>query len=190
MLSGSHDAHCTLPCRSSSQCATLIAPGRLNFYHPGAKETSLAPCISPPPAPVMHDLPSAIACCRTYSCRAVAGPVTGRAVLRAVPLRSCGFAASSTRYWCTVRSPNMQRVLKASSRLAHFQAIVPGAYQTRAFAAAVGEVAVADESPFLRYATPIPQPYSYANLLGSIPATQVSLTECMIVECTWDSPAT
>ncbi len=73
----------------------------------------------------------------------------------------------------------MQRVLKASSRLARFQAIAPGACQTRAFAAAAGEVAVADESPFLRYATPIPQPYSYANLLGSIPATQASLVGSM-----------
>jgi processing peptidase subunit beta len=68
----------------------------------------------------------------------------------------------------------MQRVLKASSRLARFQAIAPGAGQTRAFAAVANEVAVADESPFLRYATPVPQPYSYANLLGSIPATQVT----------------
>lgn len=66
----------------------------------------------------------------------------------------------------------MQRVLRGASRLARQQAKAADACQTRAFAAGA-EVAVADESPFLRYATPVPQPYSYSNLLGSIPATQV-----------------
>lgn len=69
----------------------------------------------------------------------------------------------------------MQRVLRGASRLARLQAKAADACQTRAYAVAGAEVAVADESPFLRYATPVPQPYSYANLLGSIPATQASL---------------
>jgi hypothetical protein len=67
----------------------------------------------------------------------------------------------------------MLRVLRGASRLARQQAKAADACQSRAFAAAGAEVAIADESPFLRYATPVPQPYSFANLLGSIPATQV-----------------
>jgi hypothetical protein len=68
----------------------------------------------------------------------------------------------------------MLRVLRGASRLARQQAKAADVCQTRTFAAAGAQVAVADESPFLRYATPVPQPYSYSNLLGSIPATQVS----------------
>lgn len=44
----------------------------------------------------------------------------------------------------------------------------------RAFATAANQVAVSDEPLFLRYATPVPQPYSFSNLLSSIPETKVS----------------
>ncbi|EIE25550.1 putative mitochondrial processing peptidase [Coccomyxa subellipsoidea C-169] len=37
-----------------------------------------------------------------------------------------------------------------------------------------GELAVADESPFLRFASPVPQPTTYAPLLSSIPDTSVT----------------
>ncbi len=38
-----------------------------------------------------------------------------------------------------------------------------------------GELAVAEESPFLRFASPVPQPTTYAPLLSSIPDTSVCL---------------
>jgi processing peptidase subunit beta len=68
----------------------------------------------------------------------------------------------------------MLRVLRGASRLARQQAKAADACQARAFAAGAEVAVTGDESPFLRYATPVPQLYSYANLLGSIPSTQVT----------------
>ncbi|KAK9820399.1 hypothetical protein WJX72_009957 [[Myrmecia] bisecta] len=45
--------------------------------------------------------------------------------------------------------------------------------QTRCFAASA-EVAVAEDSPFLRFATPVPQAYSHQQLLNTIPDTKVT----------------
>ena len=42
----------------------------------------------------------------------------------------------------------------------------------RAYASAA-ELAVAQESPFLRFASPEPQPVTYGSVLGQIPETQV-----------------
>ena len=66
----------------------------------------------------------------------------------------------------------MQRALTSAARLARQQARAASCGQIRL---AGGQVAVADESPYLRYATPVPVDLSgaFANLLGSIPATQV-----------------
>ena len=44
--------------------------------------------------------------------------------------------------------------------------------QTRGLALAA-ELTSAEESPFLRFATPVPQPYSFQNVLGQIPETKV-----------------
>lgn len=41
----------------------------------------------------------------------------------------------------------------------------------RSFATA--DLAVADQSPFLRFATPVPQPYNHLQAVGSIPETKV-----------------
>lgn len=41
-------------------------------------------------------------------------------------------------------------------------------------AAADTAVATTDDSAFLRFASPVPQPYNHTNLLGSIPPTQVT----------------
>lgn len=64
----------------------------------------------------------------------------------------------------------MQRSLV---KLACHQRVVLAAGQ-RAYASAA-ELAVAQESPFLRFASPEPQPTTYGSILGQIPETQVKL---------------
>ena len=64
-------------------------------------------------------------------------------------------------------SAAMQRSLL---RLARQQAAVLAAGQ-RAYASAA-ELAVAQDSPYLRFASPEPHPVSYGSLLGQIPETQ------------------
>ena len=61
----------------------------------------------------------------------------------------------------------MQRSLL---RLARQQAAVLAAGQ-RAYASAA-ELAVAQDSPYLRFASPEPHPIAYGSLLGQIPETQ------------------
>ena len=58
--------------------------------------------------------------------------------------------------------------------VARRQRSLVGSVQCRAFATAANEVAVSDEPLFLRYATPVPQAYSFSNLLSSIPTSKVS----------------
>ena len=42
----------------------------------------------------------------------------------------------------------------------------------RAYASAA-ELALAEESPYLRFATPVPQPISYPPILNTLPSTEV-----------------
>lgn len=71
---------------------------------------------------------------------------------------------------------SVQRALVRAARLAsQTRAASSSIGQTRAFASG-GEVALADESPYLRYASPVPQDLSgaFSNLLSSIPETKVT----------------
>lgn len=69
----------------------------------------------------------------------------------------------------------MQVAGKGVRSLARIQAAILA--QSRAYAAAAQTaVAKTDESAFMRFGTPVPVPYNYTNLLGSIPGTQVSLS--------------
>lgn len=66
------------------------------------------------------------------------------------------------------------QVLRTALTVARRQRSLVASVQYRAFATAANEVAVSDEPLFLRYATPVPQPYSFSNLLSSIPVSKVS----------------
>ena len=64
----------------------------------------------------------------------------------------------------------MQRSLVSLVR--HQRAVL--AAGQRAYASAA-ELAVAEESPFLRFASPEPAPVTYGSVLGQIPETSVGL---------------
>ena len=64
--------------------------------------------------------------------------------------------------------------MRTALAVARRQAVLLESAQCRAFATAANQVVVSEEPVFLRYATPVPQPYSFSNLLSSIPETRVS----------------
>ena len=94
------------------------------------------------------------------------GTARGNAVKQSLePLHEAQITVSAVQRGM---SAAMQRSLL---RLARQQRAVLAAGE-RAYASAA-ELAVAQDSPFLRFASPEPHPVSYGSLLGQIPETQV-----------------
>ena len=82
----------------------------------------------------------------------------------------------------------MQAAGKGVRGLARLQSTILG--QSRAFAtAADSAVTRSDDSAFLRFASPVPAPYNYTNLLGSIPGTQVILHEIFMASTVLWTPS-
>ena len=79
-------------------------------------------------------------------------------------------------------SAAMQRSLL---RLARQQRAVLAAGQ-RAYASAA-ELAVAQDSPFLRFASPEPHPVTYGSVLGQIPETQVGRCLALVFRTSQES---
>lgn len=71
--------------------------------------------------------------------------------------------ARKLRRFCVVWGQMLRGIVKSRQRLAGV---------VRGYASA--ELAVAEPSQYLRFASPVPQPYNHLQALGSIPETKVS----------------